>query len=176
LAEVIDVCTAEELESKGSGIAARNATKHPSVIALTKLEFERRASITSAAAQGLVWMDVCGQWVHDTTLRNQIAKRVMTAILVAVGRIKRGYSSAQLAALTRLGVVLRESDGFALRARGAIVEIIAGNIPQLPHDNETLTVLRQLLDVIGARSIAHAQPTLKAADKLKSLAFNGQAT
>ena len=167
LAEVIDVCTAEELESKGHGMAARNATKHPSVIALTKLDSEQRAGVATAAAQGLAWMDDCGQWAKDTTLRNQIARRVMTAILVAVGRIKKGYESGQLAGLTRIGVSLQASDGFVLRARGAIVEILAGNISNFPRDKGTCKVLGELLDIIVARP--NAQPALNAVDKLKPL-------
>src|SRR5215468_2639292 len=74
LAEIIDVCTAEELASRGSGIAARNATKHPRVMALKKLDSAQRASIAAASAQGLAWMEDCRQWVQDHSLRNQIAK------------------------------------------------------------------------------------------------------
>ena len=129
LAEVIDVCTAEELASKGSGIAARNATKHPQVAALKKLDSAQRAGVAAAAAQGLAWMEDCRQWVQDHNLRNQIAKRVMTAILVSVGRIKRGYTAAQLAALAQIGASLRDTDVFVVRSRQAIDEILAGKTP-----------------------------------------------
>ena len=123
LAEVIDVCTAEELDLRGSGIAARNATKHPRVAALKKLDFVERASIATAAAQGLAWMEDCRQWVQDHTLRNQIAKRVMLAVLVSVGRIKRGYTTEQLAALAKIGTALEDMDIFVVRAREVIDEI-----------------------------------------------------
>lgn len=167
LAEVIDVCTAEELESKGVGLAARNAIKHPRVIALTKLESVQRASIAVAAAQGLAWMEDCRKWVQDATLRNQIAKRVMTGIIVGIGRIKKDYSSAQLSALVRIGVSLRDNDVFVLRSRGAIAEILAGSLSNLPHDEVTLKALRRFLDVIAESP--NAAPVFKAMDKLASL-------
>jgi len=124
LAEVIDVCTGEELAMRGSGVAARNATKHPRVAALKKLDAVDRASFAVAAAQGLAWMEDCRQWVQDHTLRNQITKRIMLAILVSVGRIKRGYTAAQLAALERIGASLEDRDIFVVRAREVIDEIV----------------------------------------------------
>jgi hypothetical protein len=124
LAEVIDICTSEELDLRGSGIAARNATKHPKVIALKKTDSQQRAAIAAAAAQGLAWMEDCRPWVADTTLRNQIAKRVMTAILYSIGRIKRGYTAAQLSALTQIGTSLQDMDIFVVRARDTIYEIV----------------------------------------------------
>ncbi len=126
LAETIDVCTAQELALKGSGIAARNANKHPKVIELKNLNPEYRAGIAVAAAQGLAWMENCRPWVKDTTLRNQIAKRVMTAILFSIGRIKKGYSTAQLTALSQIGSSLEDMDLFVIRAREAIDEIVSG--------------------------------------------------
>ena len=124
LAEIIDVCTAEELASRGSGVAARNATKHPRVTALKKLSFAERASIACAASQGLAWMEDCRKWVEDYTLRNQIAKRVMLAVLVSIGRMKRGYTAAQLTALARIGSSLKDMDIFVVRAREVIDEIV----------------------------------------------------
>lgn len=129
LAEVIDVCTAEELELRGSGTAARNATKHPRVVALKKLDSSQRASVAAAAAQGLAWMEDCRQWIQDSTLRNQIAKRVMTAVLVSVGSIGRGYTAAQLTALAQIGASLQDMDVFVVRARRAITEIVAAAPP-----------------------------------------------
>ena len=124
LAEIIDVCTAEEIDLRGSGIAARNASRHPRVAALKKLDFVARAGIAAAAAQGLAWMEDCRPWVQDHTLRNQIAKRVMLAILVSVGRIKRGYTAGQLAALAKIGAALEDGDIFVMRAREVIDEIV----------------------------------------------------
>jgi hypothetical protein len=167
LAEVIDICTAEELGSKGNGIAARNSTKHPSVVALTKLNALNRASVAAAAAQGLAWMQECKKWVSETRLRNQIAIRVMTGIIVAVGRIKKGYSPAQLAALARIATSLESADHFILRSRGAIVEILAGNLNCLPRDEGTISAMRGLLDTIAA--YPNAVPVFDAMDKLLHL-------
>jgi hypothetical protein len=69
-------------------------------------------------------MEDCRPWVADTTLRNQIAKRVMTAILYSIGRIKRGYTAAQLSALTQIGTSLQDMDIFVVRARDTIYEIV----------------------------------------------------
>jgi hypothetical protein len=124
LAEMIDVCTAEEIASRGSGVAARNASKHPLVTALKKLDLAKRASIACAASQGLAWMEDCREWVQDHTLRNQIAKRVMLAVLVSVGRNKKGYTAAQLAALARIRSSLEDMDIFVVRAREVIDEIV----------------------------------------------------
>src|ERR1044071_4618943 len=121
LAVVIDACTAEELPLKGNGQAARNASKHPQVVALGKLPSDQRAAITVAALQGLAWMEDCRPWVNDSTFRNQIAKRVMAGIVTAVGRIKKAYSPAQLGALLQIGASLKDSDLFVLRSRGSIV-------------------------------------------------------
>ena len=173
LAEVIDVCTAEELESKGQGIAARNSTKHPSVVALTKLDAGQRASIAAAAAQGLLWMQECRKWVLDTWLRNQIGIRVMTGIIVAVGRIKQGYSPPQLGALARIGASLETKDHFILRSRGAIVEILAGSLNSLPRDTGTLSALRRLLDTVA--DAPNAVPVFNAMDKLLCLTSGGHA-
>ena len=167
LADVIDVCTAEELESKGYGQAARNAGKHPRVVALTKLEFEQRAAVAAAAFQGLAWMEDCRQWVRDATLRNQIAKRVMTGVGVAVGRIKKGYTAAQLGALVRIGASLKDNDVFVLRSRGAIAEILAASSSSIPRDSETMVEIARFLDSIAERS--NAAPVFKAMDKLLTL-------
>ncbi|MEY2466951.1 MAG: hypothetical protein QOD03_1472 [Verrucomicrobiota bacterium] len=169
LADILDVCVAEEIAARGSGIAARNASKHPRVVELSKLDSEQRAGISSAAAQGLAWYEQCEDqnWLQDHSLRNQINKRVMTAIIVAVGRIKKGYTQSQLAALARVGISLQTSDTFALRARGAIVEILAGNFINLPRDEDTLTALRSLLDRIASQP--NAAPVFQAMDKLHRL-------
>jgi hypothetical protein len=164
LAEVIDVCTAEELESKGSGQAARNAAKHPQVLALTKLRPEQRAAIAAAAFQGLAWMEDCRQWVQDATLRNQIAKRVMTGIVVAVGRTKKGYSCSQLGALVRIGSSSRDNDMFVLRSRGAIAEILAASLESLPRDDQTIAGMRNFLDKIAA--YPNAAPVFQSIEKL----------
>jgi hypothetical protein len=167
LAETIDLCTAEELASKGHGLAARNASKHPAVISLGKLEPDRRAGLGAAAAQGLAWMEDCRPWVPDATLRNQIAKRVMAAIVVSVGRVKTGYTPAQLDALLRMGTSLKDNDVFVLRARGAIAEILAGNLGHLPKDKGTSTVMENFLDVICGSP--NAAPVFKAVEKLLPL-------
>jgi hypothetical protein len=164
LAEVIDVCTAEELESKGNGQAARNAAKHPQVVALTKLAPEQRTAIAAAAFQGLAWMEDCRQWVRDGTLRNQIAKRVMTGVVVAIPRTKKGYSSSQLAALVRIGASLRDDDLFVLRSRGAIAEILAANVASIPRDEETMAGMRNFLDKIAAHP--NAAPVFQSMEKL----------
>jgi hypothetical protein len=126
-AEIIDVCTAEELASKGSGIATRNATKHPRILALKSLDPIQRASIAAASAQGLAWMEDCREWIQDHSLRNQIAKRIMVAILYSVGRIKRGYTPTQLTALAKIGKSLQDMDIFVIRARDTINEITSKN-------------------------------------------------
>jgi hypothetical protein len=156
-----------ELKSKGNGQVARNATKHPKIIALLKLNYEKRASISAAAAQGLAWMQECSAWCRETTLRNQIALRVMAGVLVGVGRIKKGYSSAQLGALLRIGASLKDNDNFILRARGAIAEILAGSFGILPSDVKTLALMKQFLDVIAAGP--NAASVFKAMEKLASL-------
>ena len=173
LAKIIDTGVAEELAVRGSGIAARNASKHPLVAALGKSDFQDRAGISAAAAQGLVWMEECRQWVQDVTLRNQIAKRVMTAIVVSVGRIKRGYSPAQLAALVRIGASLKDNDVFVVRTRGAIAEILAGSFSSIPRDEGTLLVMRQFLDRVA--DCSNAVPVFKAMDKLLSLTSDDHA-
>src|SRR5215471_17312332 len=50
LAKIIDFCTAEELAARGTGLAARNATRHPKVMALKKLDSAERANIAAASA------------------------------------------------------------------------------------------------------------------------------
>jgi hypothetical protein len=174
LAETIDLCTAEELASKGHGIAARNATKHPAVIALSKLEHDRRAGLAAAALQGLAWMEDCRRWVSDATLRNQIAKRVMAAIVISVGRVKTGYTPAQLDALLRIGTSLKGNDVFVLRSRGAVAEILAGNVSHLPSDKGTLTVMGRFLDIVCASP--NAAPVFKAVEKLLPLTSAQQAS
>jgi len=169
LAEILDACIAEELETHGHGIAARNATKHPRVVALTKSDSQHRAGIATAAAQGLAWYEACNKWVQDHSLRNQIAKRVMTAILVVAGRVREGYSTAQLAAVARLGASMRGMDLFEIRARGAILEILAANIAGLARDKSTLTAIRKLVS-FAAEYPANPQPVLKAIEKLTSFA------
>jgi len=59
----------------------------------------------------------CAAKTAEATLRNQIAKRVMLAVLVSVGHIKRGYTAPQLAALAQMGASLQDMDIFAVRAR-----------------------------------------------------------
>ena len=164
LAVVMDACTTEELQLKGNGQAARNASKHPQVVALGKLTSDQRAAITVAALQGLAWMEDCRPWVTDSTLRNQIAKRVMAGIVTAVGRIKKAYSPAQLGALAQIGASLDDSDLFVLRSRGAIAEILAGNLESIPRDPNTISAINTFLERIADQP--NAAPIFNAMDKL----------
>jgi len=164
LAQTIDECIAEELISQGNGVAAKNASKHPRVVALAGLAPQRRAGIAAASAQSLAWMEQCRNWVQDHTLRNQIAKRVFTGILVTVGRVK-GYSDSELAALARIGAALKDMDLFVIRARGAIIEILAANATQIPSDKQTQIALKRLVD-FTADYPANPQPVLKGIAKL----------
>jgi hypothetical protein len=166
LADLIDACTAEELESHGSGQAARNAAKHARVMALAKLDPAARAGVAAAAAQGLAWIEACQPWARDSTLRNQVAIRVMAAVLVVAGRVRKGYEPEQLAGLARIGAGMRWCDLFYIRARGAIIEILAANAAACPRDPATLDALRQLLEV--AESHANPAPVIKAMASLRN--------
>jgi hypothetical protein len=48
----------------------------------------------------------------------------MLAVLVSVGRNKKGYTAAQLAALARIRSSLEDMDIFVVRAREVIDEIV----------------------------------------------------
>ena len=138
--------------------------KHPRVLALKKLAPEKQAGLAMASAQTLAWMEQCRKWVPDASLRNQISKRVMMAIIVS-GIIKRGYSPAQLSALARVGSKLRDCDIFVLRVRGAIAEILAGLASAISRDEATQTALKKLVKSVLERP--NAAPATRAAQKLK---------
>ena len=171
LADVLDACVAEELASHGNGIAAKNASKHPRVLALVDLSETERAGIALVSVQTLAWMEQCRKWVQDHSLRNQIAKRVLTGILVTAGRIKSGYSDLQLAALAQIGVTLHDMDLCVIRARGAIAEILTANAAKIPTDKKTRDALKHFVD-FTADYPANPQPVLKAIAKLRSVTAN----
>ena len=161
LADIMDACATESLWGG-------NPLKHHRVLALAKLEPSQRAMIVVAAAQGLVWMDQCGRWRQHNTPKNEIALGVMTAVLIVAGRIRGGYSANQLAALARIGASSQDMDLRFISARGAIAEILALSIRELPRNKETLTALKQFLD-FTARYPANLKRVAKAIDKLTRL-------
>jgi hypothetical protein len=167
LAAIMDTCVAESLWGG-------NPLKHPRVIALAKLEPSQRAAIAVAAAQGLVWMDQCRQWVQRNTPKESIALRVMAAVLLVVGRVRNGYSAPQLAALARIGASSQDMDLVVISARGAIAEIMAVNTLQIPRDKETRIALKQFLDFTA--SYPHnLQRVVKAINKLLPFTSNDHA-
>jgi hypothetical protein len=146
LAEVIEVCTAEALADRGSGVAATKTIAHPSVLKLAELTGEQQAGISAAALQGLAWFEKCLPLKRDTFLRNQVALRVLVAVLMVIGVKARGYSPAQLAAIAALAAPMRGTGHFDLHAHDAVVKLLAANVKQLPRNETTRADVRMLLD------------------------------
>jgi hypothetical protein len=166
LASIIDACCAEELELRGYGQAAKNATKHPLVAAIAQEPPSTRFGIALASGQGLRRMEDCRDWVQDHSLRNQIAKRVMTGILVVAAQRKTVGPMDRLAALAIVGSLMRDRDVFVIRAQGAIAEILASQINCIPHDPETLQAVQALCRIAGIMDLKSVE---KAVGKLSAL-------
>jgi hypothetical protein len=166
LAEVLDHCVEEEMPVRGFGQAGKNATKHPAVVALTKLEPLQRSRIAIAAAQWLLWTDDCAKWVHRANLRTQISIRVLTSVIVVIAKKKTTFSPDDLATLTRIGASMQSRDVFVLRAMAAIVEILTKHVDELPRDTSTLQACRELLNT---PDIFASKDAMKAKEKLQLL-------
>jgi hypothetical protein len=146
LAEVMDVCVAEEIPLRGYGQAGSNAKKHPRIISLVKSHEEARSHLALAAAQTLVWMEDCRKLCHDANLRTQIQKRVVAATLMLIAGQKSIYTASELSVQAQLGASLKDRDVFVLGSVAAIVEIVAKHAKELPRTSGTIAACRQLLD------------------------------
>lgn len=146
LAEVMDVCVAEEIPLRGFGQAGSNAKKHPRVISLVKSHEVTPSQLALAAAQTLVWMEDCRHLCHDANLRTQIQKRVVAATLMLFAEKKSVYRASELSVLAQLGASLKDRDVFVLGSIAAIVEIVAKHVKELPRTPETIAACKHLID------------------------------
>jgi hypothetical protein len=167
LTEVIDFCVAEYVDSmSGKGSAFQNTLKHPRILALANLEGKERTGVICAAAQGIKWIDEIQPWVHEHTLQNEIAKRVMIGILRDATKVKKCFTATDLNVLIRLGSSIKGQDSYGIIAQMAIVEILASNAANLQLDDKTCALLSRYLDDVASQS--DLKGILKAIDKLKS--------
>ena len=80
LAEADHICSAEELQLRGSGIAARNASTASTNCCSQEIKCRRRrAGLSAGRSPGWHGWRIA-EWIQNATLRDQIAKQVMTAI------------------------------------------------------------------------------------------------
>jgi hypothetical protein len=146
LAEVMGTCISEALASRGGSIAATKTIAHPSVLALAHLGPNEQAGLSAAAVQGLVWFNQTKYLGRDAFLRNQVAMRVMVAVLMVIGVKARGFSPAQLAGIASIAAPFRDTGHFELRAHDAIVKLLAANVKNIPKNSKTSADVHQLLD------------------------------